>query len=56
VEGNGRREHGEVVEGTSGEVNEHRCVKEELGDAVLGPSAGQRWLALTWPRWQRAAE
>jgi hypothetical protein len=37
TEGNERREHGEVVEGTGGEGDEHRGVKAELGEATLGP-------------------
>ncbi len=56
MEGNGRQEHGEVVEGTGGEVDEHRGVKAELGEAASGLSNGWRWLALTGPRWQRAVE
>jgi hypothetical protein len=47
VEGNGRREHGEVVEGAGGGVDEHRSVEAELGDAASGPSGGGRQLAPT---------
>jgi hypothetical protein len=56
AEGNGRREHGEVVEGACGEGDEHRGVKAELGEAVSGPSGGRRRLAPMGSRWQRAAE
>jgi hypothetical protein len=56
VEGNWRREHGEVVEGTGGEVNEHRGVKAELGDAMSSPGGGRRRLAPRECRRQRAAE
>jgi hypothetical protein len=45
-----------VVEGTSGEGNEHRRVKVELQEVVSGLGGGRRWLAPTGPRWQRAAE
>jgi hypothetical protein len=56
VEGNGRREHGEVVEGVGGEGDEHRGVKAELGEAASGPGGRRRRLALTGTRWQREAE
>jgi hypothetical protein len=56
VEGNERREHGEVVEGAGGEGDEHRGVKAELGEAASGLGGGRRRLAPTGPRWQRAAE
>jgi hypothetical protein len=45
VEVNWWREHGEVVEGAGGQVDEHRGVKAKLGDATLSPGSGQRWLA-----------
>jgi hypothetical protein len=56
MEGNRRQEHGEVVEGAGGEVDEHRGVKAELGEAASGPGGGRRWLAPMGPRWQRATE
>jgi hypothetical protein len=40
AEGNGRWEHGEVVEGVGGEGDEHRGVKAELGEAASGPGGG----------------
>jgi hypothetical protein len=54
TEGKWRREHGEVVEGADGEVDEHRGVKAELGDAVSGPGGGQRQLVPIEPRQLRA--
>jgi hypothetical protein len=42
AEGNGRQEHGEVVEGAGGQVDEHRSVKAELRDAASGPSGWRR--------------
>jgi hypothetical protein len=56
VEGNWRREHGEVVEGTGGEVDEHRGMKAKLGDATSSPGGGRRWLAPTECRRQMAVE
>jgi hypothetical protein len=49
AEGNWRWEHGEGVEGAGGEVDEHRGVKEDLGDATSCPGGGQRQLTLTEP-------
>jgi hypothetical protein len=43
VEGNERREHGEVVEGAGGEGDEHRGVKAELGEAALGSGGWHQW-------------
>jgi hypothetical protein len=56
--GRGERgwEHGEVVEGAGGGVDEHRSMEVELGDAALGPGGGWRQLVPTGPRRQRAVE
>jgi hypothetical protein len=56
AEGNRRQEHGEVLEGADGEVNEHRSMKAELGDAASGPGSGRRRLVPMGSRWQRAIE
>jgi hypothetical protein len=56
MEGNGRREHGEVVEVAGGEGDEHHGVKAELGEATSGPDGGRRRLAPMGPWWQTAAE
>jgi hypothetical protein len=55
VEGNERREHGEVVEGAGGEGDEHRGVKAEVGEAAPGSGGGRRRLTPMGPQWQRAA-
>jgi hypothetical protein len=34
AEGNWRREHGKVVDGTDGEIDEHRGMKAEHGNAT----------------------
>jgi hypothetical protein len=51
-----QQQHREVVEGAGGEVDEHRGMKAELGDAASGPSSGRRWLAPIGPRRQGEAE
>jgi hypothetical protein len=50
------REHGEVVEGAGGGVDEHHSVEVELRDAASGPGGGRRQLVPMGPRRQRAVE